>query len=208
MRITLIVVALVTLVSPVMLNRAEAAPKPAPVPITWELDIKTESPMLIEVSLRDEVKPQRYWYMRYTLTNKTAEKQIFVPEFLLYTDTGQVLRAGKRIPSTVFNAIKKRHNEPLLKNMISMTGVILTGADNTKKGVAIWPDFDPKAGRFDVFIGGLSGETKEISLPRPVGDMSKIILSKTLNFTFMIDGEAAARPNTPVRQRSQKWLMR
>lgn len=204
------------------IDRAAAAPKPEIVPSQWQLDIKIEQPEPIQVYMPGRAKPETFWYVRYKLTNRTGVKQIFVPEFLLYTNTGQVLRAGKRVPSSVFNAIKTRHNVPLLRNMTSMTGVILHGADNSKLGVAIWPDFDPEAGRFDIFIGGLSGETAEIDLPRPIMveeripgtkkarkvTMTRAVLTKTLRLTYSIPGEAKARINTPVTEISRKWMMR
>ena len=76
--------------------------------------------------------------------------------------------------------------------MDGLTGKLLQGEDNAKSGVAIWRDFDAKAGAFDLLLGGLSGETAEIQLPKPIEVVetdtdgketvvlkSKAILSKT-----------------------------
>ena len=178
-------------------------------------------PTFVEVYDQRDRKAKGYWYMIYTVTNSTPDNQLFVPEFLIYTDTGQVLRAGQRIPSAVYSAIKRRHNAPLLRDMTSMTATILRGRDNARRGVAIWPNFDPATGQFDVFIGGLSGETAEVSLPKPIKVPEKdisgkdrmvlkkvMVLTKTLQLTYSMIGEAAQRGRNPVEMVSKKWVMR
>ena len=200
---------------------AMAAPKPAEIPAYWQLEIDHDPLRPIQIQVLGESSPRIFWYLRYTVTNHTGADQIFVPEFILYTDTGQVLRAGRKIPPVVFDEIKKLHNDPLLTDLPGMAGKILQGNDNAKSGVAIWPDFDPAAGAFDVFAGGLSGETAEIRLPTPIRTVereygrgekevvrTKIILSKTLRLHYGIPGEAAARLTTPVRLISKSWIMR
>ena len=198
-----------------------AAPKPAEFPTYWQLEIDHEALRPIQIQVPGESSPRIFWYLRYTVTNHTGDDQIFVPEFILYADTGQVLRAGRKIPPIVFDEIKKLHNDPLLTGLPGMAGKVLQGNDNAKSGVAIWPDFDPAAGAFDVFAGGLSGETAEISLPTPIRTVerqygeaekevvrTKILLSKTLRLHYSIPGEAAARLTTPVRLLSKNWVMR
>ena len=222
MRVAATVAILLAIGTLALRGQADAAPKPKMISDTWELNIKAEQPQPILVRVPGQAKRQLFWYMRYKLTNRTGAKQIFVPEFLMYTDTGQVLRAGQGIPDNVFTDIKKHHREPLLNNMAAMTGVILHGEDNSKLGVAIWPDFDAKAGRFDIFIGGLSGETAKIKLPVPVEVEEKIpgtrkhikvikntaSLTKTLKLTYSSHGEAAGRINKGVKKEDEKWLMR
>lgn len=201
---------------------AVTAPKPAEVPTSWQLDFEYEKPQAIRVRLPGDAAPRVYWYMLYTVTNDTGDDRIFVPGFTLYTETGQILRAGQDTPSRVFEKIKRIHNEPLLKDLTAMTGKLLQGEDNARMGAAIWPDFDPRAGSFDIFVGGLSGESEEIDLPVPVtveemdpltGQMqelrkSKVVLSKTLRLRYSVTGEAAARVNAPVRRTEQAWIMR
>ncbi len=198
-----------------------SAPKPSLVPVAWELDFQYSPPQPITLRLPGQERPQTYWYMLYTITNQTGKDRIFVPEFVLYTDTGQVLRAGEKVRSSVFQAIKKRHNRPLLLDKESITGRILQGEDNAREGVAIWRDFDPQARGFDVFVGGLSGERVRVKLPAPVkvtvvdasGKEKRVVkteitLVKTLHLQYRLPGEAAARDRTKVEAVGKAWVMR
>ena len=198
-------------------DRAHTAPKPMPIPAKWEFDFTFERPQPIKVYLTGRAKPKLFWYLRYTLTNSTPAEQTFAPSFLLYTETGQLLPASA--PIEAFRAIKEHHNDPLLHRYTA--GRILRGADNARRGVAIWPDFDPEAGSFDILIGGLSGETVVVDLPRPVvisqaaadGTVkmvkrSTLELRKTLQINCKIAGEAAARIRSHVKIISRSWVMR
>ena len=87
--------------------------------------------------------------------------------------------------------------------------------------MAIWPDFDPEAGSFDIFIGGLSGETFVVDLPKPVtiteteadGTVKQVKkttleLSKTLRISYTVPGEASARIRVKAKMVSTAWIMR
>jgi len=87
--------------------------------------------------------------------------------------------------------------------------------------VAIWPDFDAKAGALDIFIGGLSGETVAVDLPQPVkvtetnykGETStviknRVILAKTLHLHYEVPGEKSARGDVTPRLTKKEWVMR
>ena len=199
-----------------------AAPKPSEFPVTWDLDVVLPQPLQsISVQLPGNPRPQTFWYLRYTVINRTGEDQIFVPDFVLYTETGQVLRAGQKTPGAVFAAIKKLYSDPLLTEMSGIIGTLRQGDDNAKDGVAIWPDFDPTAGKVDVFLSGISGDTATITLPVPI-DMTKtdtkgktttvkansVILSKTLHLRYEVLGEAAARANSKAKLLERNWVMR
>ncbi len=200
---------------------AEPVPKPGVVARSWELEFEYETPQPMTIQLPEWKEKRTFWYMLYTVTNRSSADRIFVPEFCLYTDTGEVLRGGERIPVGVFNTIKKRHNNPLLTDMAFITGKILQGTDNAKDGVAIWRDFDHKARGFDVFVAGLSGERAKIKLPKPItvtvtdenGKEKKVtktemILSKTLDLWYFLPGEASARNRNTPKLREKKWVMR
>lgn len=198
-----------------------AAPRPNEVPIKWELEIDYRPPQVIQIPVAGASRPQTFWYMRFRVTNRTGADQVFIPDIALYTDTGQLIRAGQRTPMSVFRAIRKLHNDPFLKDTTSITGKILQGADNSKDGVAIWPDFDAQAGSIDIFFGGLSGESAEVVLPTPVKvrvigedgkmaekEIDKIVLVKTLRLRFEVPGEAGARAGVAVKQMKEDWVMR
>ncbi len=212
----LVGVAIVLAVSP-----ARTAPKPSEVPISWQLDIELQPLKAIELMLPGYTVPRRFWYLRYSVTNRTRKDRIFVPDFDLYTGTGQIVRAGQKVPTSVFKAIKSIYNDPLLKDMTGMTGKLLQGEDNAKGGVAIWGEFDPKAGSIDIFFGGVSGETAEVRLPSPIKVVEidskgnetfvvkdKIILARTLQLSYSIPGEHAARLRTPPELIRKQWIMR
>jgi len=202
-------------------GRARSAPEPTAIPSAWELSFLFENPRAIRLTLPGESKPRVFWYMRYSVVNQTGQDVLFVPEFILYTDTGQLLRSGRGVAPNVFTQIKTTVNEPLLQDLTQVAGKLLQGEDNAKYGVAIWPDFDPEAGSFNVFVGGLSGETAKVDLPRPMevvettpeGEKvtvkrSSILLAKTLDLNFRIPGEAAARTRTPATLIAKNWVMR
>jgi len=211
-----------------VLPQAMTAPEPFEVPTTWELQFDFRAPQPITVILPGRKKPTTFWYMLYSVTNLSrnpetgrGSDQDFIPEFVMYTDTGQTVVSNRRLPAGVFTSIRKRHNNPLLKGHTEIIGKLLYGKDNAKDGVAIWPDFDPKAGLIDVFVGGLSGETAEIKLPRPVTVTKidtngiettevtyKVILHKSLRLNFSVKGETKNRSYAKTKFIAKKWVLR
>jgi len=211
-----------------VLPQAETAPEPFEVPTTWELTFDFQAPQPITLILSDRKKPSTFWYMLYSVTNLSRNPETgrgadhdFIPEFIMYTNTGQALVSNRRLPPSVHAAIRKRHNNPLLKDHTEIIGKLLYGKDNAKDGVAIWPDFDPKAGSMDVFVGGLSGETAELTLPRPVPVTEtdangvektvvsyKTILHKSLRLSFSVKGESGNRTYTKAKFLARKWVLR
>jgi len=200
---------------------ATTAPKPSDVPVSWELEFAYKQPRPIQVTLPGQDDPTTFWYMEYTVTNRTEDEQVFVPDLVLYTDTGQILRDGRGVPSLVFRKIKESVSEPLLKDQAGVSGRLLRGSNNAKDGVMIFQDIDPKAGAFDIFVGGLSGETAIVKPPHPVpvtviGEDKKrktvmkdeIVLSRTLQLHYKLPGEAAARFQTQPRLVRRTWVMR
>jgi hypothetical protein len=200
---------------------ALTAPQPSETSGQWQLDASFEDIHAIRVQLAGDAAPKTFWYMRYTVANNTGQDRVFVPEFILYTDSGEVLRSGHRTPSAVFQAIKALYNDPLLQDVSGMTGKLLQGQDNAKSGVAIWQDFDPQAGAFDVFVSGLSGEMAEVALPKPLAVTEtdamgnrvevvkvKIILSKTLQRHYQVEGRSDSGVGGPAKFVSETWVMR
>ena len=200
---------------------AHTAPQASEVAIDWELDFQYKHLQAIKLQVPAEAAPRLFWYLRYQVTNHTDADRVFIPSFALYTRTGQLIRSGQNVPVHVFHHIKKMFNDPFLKDISGMTGKLLQGEDNAKDGVAIWPDFDPAAGTVKIFVAGLSGETAEIKLPKPVWvteidvlgntkkvSKSKLVLSKTLQLTYSIPGEPQSRLYAPVNVGKKKWIMR
>jgi hypothetical protein len=202
-------------------DKAGTYPKPLTVPLQWQLEIELGDFRPIAVRLPDKKEDQIFWYLRYTVTNRSGDDRVFVPEVILYTDTGEIVRAGKQTPMAVFNKIKALYNDPLMKIPTAMTGKLLQGEDNAKSSVAIWPDFDPNAGKVSIFLGGLSGETTSVNLPSPIivvepdwrgqerpVTKDKLLLVKTLELQYAIPGEKAARRHLAPKLTKQHWVMR
>ena len=200
---------------------ATSAPQPSVVPTAWQLEIQFQDPTPIRVEVPGQRGAQTFWYMLYTVTNKSGQDQTFVPSFTIYTDSSQVIRAGEKVSPAVFRAIQIRHNNPLLKDVSEITGKLLQGEDNAKDCVAIFQNIDGKARSFDVFIGGLSGEAKSVKLPVKVavdqtdleGNVKKvmtdtILLHKTLQVSYKLPGEAGARFSAVPQRTAEKWVMR
>ncbi len=216
-RASLMLCLIAILVAPV----AQAAIRPQIIPSEWELKIKVQDVQSVRVRIPGAKAPETFWYILYTVTNQTGKDQTFIPSFTLYTDTGQALRGDSGSSPKIFGAIQARHNNPLLKNGTGVTGKLLQGADNAKDGVAIFRNIDPKARKFDLFVGGLSGETAVETLPVKVKvvqydlkgvkttiETDRIVLQKMLQLAYAIPGEAGARPGMRLRAGKRTWVMR
>ena len=216
-----VIATIVLTIGAILVDTARTAPKPSEVSNAWQLDIDYKAPQPIMIQVPGEAKPRLFWFMQYTVTNHTGQDQIFVPEFTLFTDTAQVIKAGQRVPAGVFDKIKSLYNNPLLNDVSTITGKILQGDDNAKDGVAIWSDFDPKATSFDVFVGGLSGETAQITLPQPMEvtevdsdgkkvtkTVEKVVLSKTLDLSYTVNGDPDNRAKNKAGLTAKNWVMR
>ena len=195
------------------------APKPKILSDAWKLDFTiNENLRAIRMKLPGESQTRTFWFIIYTVTNRSGQTQTFTPNFTLYAETGKVLRAGRQVPPAVFKKIKSIYNMPLLTNKMAMMGNLLHGSDNAKEGVAIFADIDPKAGGVDLFIGGLSGEIATVNLPRPISVFNpatgknvlknSINLHKTLKMHYRIPGEASSRHKNPAKLMRTTWLMR
>ncbi len=194
-------------------------PRPSVTEENWQLEFEFKALEPIQLEVAGERRT--YWYLRYTVINRTGDDRPFTPDFTLYSERGELHQAGFQVPHQAYEIIRKRHNDPLLRTPVGMMGKLLQGEDNAKHGIAIWPDFDAESGFVDIFVGGLSGEVQEIPLPKPIkktlrlpdGKTKEItkrtlILSKTLNLRFKIAGEVAARHRAEPELVFGKWVMR
>jgi hypothetical protein len=201
---------------------ARAFPKPSEFPVSWELKFKYGTPKRIAVKTADSGVPKAYWYMTFSITNTSDQEQQFLPEFELLTKEGQVVQSDKNIPTEVFNAIKARERIKDLEPLSKIAGRILIGEDQTRDGVAIWPEpADPRMGTFSIFVGGLSGETcylkdgQELDKDKidwhamsPENKKSLVVLHKTLHLTFQIPGDEFYPGEDAVLEKGKEWVMR
>lgn len=212
---------LAMLVAVVTVSHVSAAPEPSAAAIDWQLEIDFKAPLPFMCKVPGDTEAKLYWFFLFEVTNKTGEDQEFSPTIDLFTDTGELIHSNRGINVAVYQGIKKLLGEPLLQNLPQACGKILQGADNAKYVVAIFKDFDPKAGEMDLFISGLSGEVVTVKLPKPIvveepneeGDIRKVTktemqMSKTLQVKYALNTEAADRTLTTCKQLIKKWIMR
>jgi hypothetical protein len=187
-------------------------PSPSPYPISWELQFDHGLPKRIVVETPGSSNPQAYWYMTYTVTNKTDKERIFLPHFEMVTRTGKVIRSDENIPEKVFDEIKRREGDQFLEPFTKIGGEIRLGEDEARDGVAIWPEPDRRMGNFTLFVGGLSGEAVQMKdengQPMKDPDGGLVILRKTLQLNYIVRGDDVYPGQDQVNVKSQDVVMR
>lgn len=194
-----------------------AGPQPAEAPKSWELNFRFQDLQRIAVTLPGRSEPATYWYLLYSVENRTGKAQEFYPTFEIVTDTLNVVESEIGVSPEAFRAIQRRWKNPLLLEGSRINGTLLAGEDRAKQGVAIWPDFDPKAKDFKVYVSGLSGETTKVANPafdpaKPEEGRNKrfFLLRKTLEIPYRLPGGPDARHlAVPERLKEEPvWVMR
>jgi len=186
-------------------------PKPSPYPIAWQFQFQHDVPKRVVVDTGKDA-PVAYYYMTYTVTNNTGEERTFLPLFELLTSDGRVIRSDQNIPRKVFDAIKEREKKQFLEPWTKIGGELRLGDDQARDGVAIWAEPAARMGKFNIFVGGLSGEA--VHLKNDKGEDLKdkegnpIILRKTLQLDFHIRGDEVYRGEDPVDPSPETWIMR
>jgi hypothetical protein len=187
-------------------------PSPSPYPISWELQFDHSTPKRIVVETPGAATPSAYWYMTYTVTNKTDKEQVFLPHFELLTRTGDVIRSDFNISQKVFDAIKLREGMQFLEPFTKVGGEIRLGEDEAKDGVCIWKEPDARMGNFTIFVAGLSGEAVQMKddsgQPMKDADGNPIILRKTLQLNYLIRGDDVYPGQDEVNVKSEDTVMR
>lgn len=198
--------AVLTLMQPTAsLAEVERAPRPSIVPQSWELDFNYNTPRLISVRLPGEDRVQHYWYMTYTVTNRTGDERYFVPEFTMVTDGGDILGANRSIPPRVVQAIQSREGNPLLERPIDVVGRLLQGEDNARDSMAIWRMPEENVRHARIFVAGLSGEIHILADPETE---EEITLRKTLMLEYRLPGSGEHMTRKAFRFEEEDWVMR
>jgi hypothetical protein len=179
-----------------------AAPEPSIVPVSWELNMR-HGP-LERLIMTVDGKQRTFWYMRYTVINNSGRDVLFIPEFELQTDTGEVIEGFKDVPKGVFEKIKGMSNNEMLMSPTAILGKLLQGEDNAKDGVMIFTAPTTDARNYSVYVSGLSGETAEVKNP-VTGQNS--ILQKTLVMDYNVPGQAIGIDPHP-ELKATRWVMK
>ncbi len=176
-------------------------PKPAAVAQRWELEFEP-GPLRLVV---DKPTSTSYWYFTYKVTNRTGHEQVWAPRFTLFTDAGEILTSGRRVPGRVTADIMKLLGNDLLENQNQIIGEIFHGREHAKEGLVVWPALNLEVNELSMFVAGLSGETAAVRHPITA---TEILLRKTLQRDYLIRGNAPARGSKPIELVGQSWVMR
>jgi len=180
---------------------AAGYPKPAAVPYRWELNFVPGDLRLY----RDPESSRYFWWFTYSVTNRTNGVQLWAPSLVLYTDTGEIIQAGKEVPGNVTEDLLDMMNNQFLEDQNAIIGDILQGKEHMKEGLVVWRANSLAVNEVSLFIAGTSGETARVK--NPVSG-SEVILRKTLQRNYLIPGDATARGSEPAQLVSEEWVMR
>jgi len=180
---------------------AAAYPVPARIPTRWEL---TFAPGDLRLYV-DDVSGRPYWYFTYKVVNNTGQDRYWAPRFTLFTDSGEIVASGERVPSYIETDLIALVNNPYLERQNQVIGRIFVGEENAIEGLVAWPAESLDVNELSIFIGGISGETAEVAHPI-TGE--KEVLQKSLRRDYRIPGSAAARGDDPVEVVAHEWVMR
>lgn len=204
--------------------------EPAMTPVSWEFELKHLPPRRIDVPIEGGEGVETYWYLVYTVTNKSGSTQRFFPQFQLVTEDLKVVDTDTGISAKVFEAIRERHKvtHKYLVHPTQAIGDLAVGDDNARESVAIWRGVDADSNNFSIFCAGLSGESQMVRNPafqesKPetakapaasgrereiVVNPKNFVLRKTLELKFEWPGSQDARERTVPTLAREKWIMR
>ena len=180
---------------------AAGYPKPAAVPYRWELNFVPGDLRLY----RDPESSRYFWWFTYSVTNRTNGVQLWAPSLVLYTDTGEIIQAGKEVPGNVTEDLLDMMNNQFLEDQNAIIGDILQGKEHMKEGLVVWRANSLAVNEVSLFIAGTSGETARVK--NPISG-SEVILRKTLQRNYLIPGDATSRGSEPAQLLSEEWVMR
>ncbi len=197
---TLICVLILTAMTCLATTVAAAAPQPKVVTDSWQLDIELGKPALVSIA-RADTGYDWYWYLPYTVTNRSGQDQIFIPQAVVSSDRGDIITANESIPTRVYDRIRELLGRKLLESPSQIVGTLRQGADHARESVFIWPYFEDDVDEMTLFISGLSGEVAMITHPL-TGE------PEMLNRTLMLVYETPGNPRRPQRQEDAVRLQR
>ena len=163
--------------------------------------------------------PQAFWYVTFSFTNMTDSEQPLLPSFEMVAKDGKTSRSDREVPDAAFDAIKKREHNKAMEPMDKIGGRILIGEDQTREGVAIWHETTTRMGSFQIYVGGISGESIFVKDGEEVKvkDWTKVseeerksykTMRKTLQLSYQIAGDEIKPAEDVVIDKGEEWMMR
>ncbi|MAT81609.1 MAG: hypothetical protein CMJ29_08180 [Phycisphaerae bacterium] len=190
----------------VLATSVVAVPSPKAVPARPELSF-TPGDLRI---FRSNEDGRWYWYFTYGVENNTGIDQIWIPDMVLYTDQGEILKAGQGVSSLVTDEIVEYIGDPLLEPQYAIIGDLKQGRGNAKNGLSVWPARQMEVNELALFVAGMSSETLEVEHPLT---KAPVVLKKTLKREYLIPGAANTRGDRPVElhpdsPQREVWIFR
>jgi len=183
-----------------------AVPSPKAVPARPELSFNPGDLRIF----RSNEDGRWYWYFTYGVENNTGIDQIWIPDMVLYTDQGEILKAGQGVSSLVTDEIVEYIGDPLLEPQYAIIGDLKQGRGNAKNGLSVWPARQMEVNELALFVAGMSSETLEVEHPLT---KAPVVLKKTLKREYLIPGAANTRGDRPVElhpdsPQRELWIFR
>ena len=183
---------------------ASAFPEAGAVPKGWQLNFTHDQPRTLAVTMPDG-SVRWFWYMAYKVVNNTGEDRMFIPEFTIATDAGDIITAGQDVPAAVWPAVAEKLGNPLLESPADIVGKILQGPDYARESVAIWPVPDHDVDQMSIFVGGISGETATVVNP-VTGE--QVLVRRSRMITYATPGTVVNPEDQPTKLLSETDVMR
>lgn len=177
------------------------------VPDIWVLDFNFRGPRFISTNVPGKGR-KLVWYMTYKVSNKTGKQRLFIPHFLLETDTGKVYR-DVVLPQAEKAVIAREDPTRQLLNSVTIADEIPNTPSESvpveRYGVCFFEDVDPKARQFKVYVTGLSNGYLTVSDSKDKTDVTR---RKTLQLDFLKRGDEFLPDEKEIRFSGYEWIYR
>jgi hypothetical protein len=193
-----------------MLALVAMAPEPSAVPRKWELEFKPGALSLTSLTLTENGQQvtRSYYYMIYTVTNRTSTDVLFAPSFDLVAGDGAVQRSGRGVSAEATKQLIARLNNSLLQDQITIIGSLGVGPENARTGLVAWPAESLRPGSITIYAAGFSGETAVVQKPGTTKAEDRVTLRKTKMLRYADVGELTGRADKPLPLAEERWIMR
>jgi hypothetical protein len=118
-------------------------------------------------------------------------------------EDGQVIRSDIGVAPAVFDAVKNKEHLKYLQSNDVISGDLRQGEDQSKDGVAIWPEPRLRMGTFTIFCSGFWGESAIVK----VGDKD-VTLHKTLQLSYHLDSDESHPGGGDLVELDHQYVMR
>lgn len=170
------------------------------VPDIWVLDFKFRNPRYIMVDIPGQGR-RLVWYMTYEVVNRSDKPRLFIPQFTIVTDKGEVF-TDIVLPRAEKAVMNREDPTQKLFNSVSISEQPIPptppeALPNARYGVVFWEGIDMgKTKAFTVFVTGLSNGYVKVEDPKT----KKVdMLRKTLKLDFAKPGDSLNPDEREIR---------